>query len=297
MENPSPVVLVAVSDDDYCILLAAMLKSLELNHHTEENIIIYIIDDGITLINKRKLISSLNLDRIQINWVDITEAIPGDAQLPLDNSTYPSNIYAKLFIPYILPKDIKRAIFLDVDMIVLNDISKLWHLDLEGNVIGAVQDHYIKYIEAWDGIKNFKELGLVNGKKYFNAGLLVVDVEKWRLLEIDSRVISSIIQNIKFANFPEQYGMNVVLYEKWKEIDPLWNFFASYDHASPFNIHFIGRKPIYHAYTNNEKFKAIFYDYLNQTAWAGFKPKSTIKSKLKKVRNRIKKLSLKSIWT
>lgn len=296
MEKPSPIVMVAISDDDYSILLTAMLKSVELNHGTEEDIIVYIIEDGITSNSKRKLLDSLNLNIFQINWVNIADTIPVDAQLPLDNSTYPLSIYAKLFIPYILPLHIKRVIFLDVDMIVLNDISKLWYLDLGDNIIGAVQDHYIKYIEAWDGIKNYKELGFENGRKYFNAGLLIIDLEKWRSLEIAKEVIACITQNIKFANFPEQYGMNVVLYDKWYEIDPLWNFFASYDHKNPYNIHFIGRKPIYQSYSNNERFRDIFYGYLNKTAWVGFKPKFTIKSKVKKVRNKIKKFSLKSIW-
>lgn len=296
MKKSSPIIIVAVSDNYYCMLLAAMIKSVELNHHTGENIIIYIIEDGITNNNKRKLINSVNPEIIQVEWINIQQAIPPHIQLPLDRSTYPLNIYAKLFIPYLIPKEISRAIFLDVDMILLNDISKLWEIDLQGKIIGAVQDHYIKYIEAWDGIKNYKELGFTNGKKYFNAGLLVIDVEKWRLFNIEQQVLTSIANNIKFANFPEQYGLNVALYDKWFEIDPLWNFFASYDHESPYNIHFIGRKPIYSSYINNKKFQQIFYEYLYKTAWADFKPRSTFNNKLRKAQNKILKIRLKNFW-
>lgn len=293
MKIQTPITIVAVSDDHYSILLASMLKSIELNHHTGEKIEVYVIEDGVTEQNKKKVIDSLNPEIIvQIHWVNIQTVIPEDIQLPLDNSTYPLNVYAKLFIPYIIPEEVKRAIFLDVDMILQKDISELWNIDLKDNTIAAVQDHYIKVIDAWDGIKNYTELGFTKGEKYFNAGLIIFDTEKWRINKLEKQIIACVNDNMEFANFPEQYGLNIVFYKSWLELNPLWNFFASHDHEEPYNIHFIGRKPIYVSYVNNPRFKDIFYHYLYQTTYKNFKPRSNYNVIYNKIKNKMKKIGL-----
>src|SRR5690606_28118992 len=130
----------------------------------------YIVNDGISKRSVQKIIDSLSLEKMTLHWMKMKDAIPKGMDLPSVNNSYPINTYIRILIPYFIPKSIKKVIFFDVDMIMLNDISKLWHIDIGDNIIGAVSDtigSITKTIEH--GIENYKELGLDPKEEYFNA--------------------------------------------------------------------------------------------------------------------------------
>ena len=115
--------------------------------------------------------------------------------------------------------------------------------------------------------------------------------KKWREQDITVRIIDCINNNKKFVNYPDQYGLNVVLANKWLELSPLWNHFSTIDPTEkPFLIHFVERKPIYQSYNYNVEFKKTFYLFLNQTAWKNFKPIGESSRYIKKIKNILNKL-------
>ena len=244
MQELNPIVIVCVCDNHYAILLAALIKSIELNHSTAEKLEFIIVEDGITDKNKLRITNSVNPDVVGIQWLVMADCLPENAKLPVDNSSLPLNIYIRLFIPFFIPKNTKRVIFLDVDMIMLEDISKLWQTDLGDNIIGAVQDQFIQVVSRWGGISNYQELGIPADNKYFNAGLMLIDVEKWENADVTNSVINCLSDHKKHVMFQDQYGLNAVLALKWLSLDPLWNRFANSEDERPFLIHFTGRKPI-----------------------------------------------------
>lgn len=289
MQELAPITVVCVCDNHYAILLAALIKSVESNHQTSEKLNFYVVEDGVSEKNKQRITSSVNPEMITINWLAMADCLPKDAKLPVDRSNLPLNIYARLFIPYFIPKTIKKVIFLDVDMIMLEDISRLWNTDLEGNIVGAVQDQFIQIVSRWGGVANYEELGIPADNKYFNSGLMVMDIEKWEAADITNRVIKCVSDYKEHAFFPDQYGLNAILASSWKVLDPLWNRFAYSEEERPFLIHFTGRKPIYKSYEFSEKYKAIFYSYLNMTGWKNFKPIGETSRYLKKINNILEK--------
>ncbi|KAI3979674.1 hypothetical protein MKX01_013769 [Papaver californicum] len=92
--------------------------------------------------------------------------------------------YARIYLSDIIPVDVNRIIYLDSDIVMVDDIAKLWKVDLEGKVVAAPEychANFTKYFTDtfWsdsDLAETFK------GRKpcYFNTGVMVVDVEKWR---------------------------------------------------------------------------------------------------------------------
>jgi len=110
------------------------------------------------------------------------QVIPEGIHLPLDRSSYPLNIYMRLFIPYFIPSEVERVLYLDVDMIVQKDLSVLFDTDLEDKLVGAVLDpRIISFNNEWGGVKNFAALGLDGETKYFNTGLLLIPVKNgWK---------------------------------------------------------------------------------------------------------------------
>lgn len=81
--------------------------------------------------------------------------------------------YFRLLLHLII-KNTKRLIYLDGDTIVNDDIQKLWDEDLQGKAIGAVKDIWTRDPKLLSPIMNFDV-----EKKYFNAGVLLIDLEKF----------------------------------------------------------------------------------------------------------------------
>ncbi|MCC9169088.1 glycosyltransferase family 8 protein [Pontibacter harenae] len=286
MDQENIYLAVAV-DKHYMILLAALLKSIEVNHTTKEHIHVYIVENGVTAKYKAKLRDSISEQAVTLHWLTMGDAVPRGMALPTDTNTYPPNIYMRLFIPYFVPEEVERVLYLDVDMVLMTDISKLWSIDIEGSIIGAVTCPTARVFKNIVG--NYKELGIPAETKYFNSGLLLMDIPKWRRSNITEKVIECIDSNRKYADFSDQYGLNVVLFDKWHEIDPMWNYYSSGDHSAPYLIHFAHRKPFYKSYFGNTKYKRIFYTYLNQTRWRNSESVGELRRYMKKIGNILQK--------
>ncbi|RZL50319.1 MAG: glycosyltransferase family 8 protein [Pedobacter sp.] len=288
MKN-NTISIVVASDNHYAILIGALLKSIEVNHKSGEPIDFYIIDDGISEKNKRKIESSKISDQITVKWFEKKSIIPQGMSIPVDKSAFPLTTYLRLFAPYALAEDVERMIYLDVDTVVMTDISLLWNTDLQGSVIGAVLDLGKNVACEWGGIPNYKELGLAPDTKYFNAGIMLIDVLKWREQNISSKVINALQVHAKHVVLVDQYGLNVVFANKWQELDPKWNWFATNYTATPNIIHYLDIKPIFKSYHSQEEYRVLFYEFLNQTPWKGFTPISDRHRVIRKFSNKIKK--------
>ena len=284
--------IVVASDNHYIILLAALIKSIEANIRSGQLIEIHIIDDKVAINTKLKLENSINKQITTLVWHSMDTVIPEGINLPLDRSSYPLNIYMRLFIPYFIPEEIEKVLYLDVDMIVQEDITTVFENELGDNVIAAVQDSRIVNFEnSWGGINNYEALGFIGKTKYFNTGLILMQTKKWREQDITTKVIECINNNKKYVNYPDQYGLNVVLANQWLELNPLWNHFSPIAiKDKPFLIHFIERKPIYKSYNFIPDFKKTFYIYLNQTEWKNFKPIGESSRYIKKINNILNKI-------
>ncbi|CAL8991603.1 unnamed protein product [Prunus brigantina] len=92
--------------------------------------------------------------------------------------------YARIYLANILPPDMGRVIYLDSDLVVVDDIAKLWSVDMEDKVVAApeyCQANFTQYFTDtfWsdpDLSKTFQG----RNPCYFNTGVMVVDVDKWR---------------------------------------------------------------------------------------------------------------------
>ncbi len=286
MEASNEITIFAITDNHYIVLLAALIKSIESNHTTGEKLSIYLVEDKVSENSKEMLQQSIKPDMTALHWMKMEDCLPENISLPTDKSSYPMNIYMRLFIPGLLPKHVKKAIYLDVDMILQKDVSMLWNQQLEGRIIAAVQDPRIKVMSnSWGGIANFRELGFTENTMYFNTGLMVIDVDQFIKNNIAEKVIECVNANMKFVNYPDQYGLNVVLANQWLELDPLWNHFASEYNAEAHLIHFVERKPMYRSYYYSEEYRKLFFRYLKSTRWKDFSPISEPMRYFKKTMN------------
>lgn len=290
MSIKDKITIVVATDNHYAILLAALIKSIEINHKTPEKIDLYIIDDGVSESSKKKIEQSSSKNVTTMYWFKTAKVIPPNVKIPVDKSAFPITTYLRLFAPYIIPKETERFLYLDVDMILKEDISKLWHINLEDKLFAAVPDLAKVFSSEWGGVPNYKELGFDPQTPYFNAGMLLVDPIKWREADISNRVIQCIYDNIASASFPDQYGLNVVLANQWVILDQRWNTFAVLEIADPYLIHYLDIKPIFKSYNCNLAYKDEFYKYLRMTPYKDHKPVSDSIRLMRKAYNKLRKI-------
>lgn len=293
MSSTNNISIVVASDNHYAILIAALLKSIDINHKTDEHIDFHIIDDGISVKTRKQLNTIANPERITLKWFESKKVIPADVTIPVDSSSFPLTAYLRVFSPYVIDQNADKLIYLDVDTIVQDDISKFWNIPLGNYTIGAIQDVGKTVDCAWGGVPNYQELGLKADTKYFNSGVLLINAKKWRAENISNQVISALIKYKKHVRLADQYGMNVVMANKWLELDSRWNWFAFKENDDPFIIHFLDIKPIFTSYKSQEIYREEFFRYLSFTPWKNFKPISGNHRQIRKIYNKIKKVFLK----
>lgn len=294
MNSKEKISIVVASDNQYAVLTAALIKSIEVNHKSGELISFTIIDDGISKTNKEKLKNSINSDITSLHFIKSTSIIPPNVKIPIDQSTYPVTAYLRLFAPY-AASDCNKIIYMDVDMLMYDDISNLHNINIGNNIIGAVQDYQGIFSSPY-AIKNYKELGFSPEAKYFNSGLLVINPKKWIEEDIANKVIKCMVDNEGYYNYPDQYGFNVVLYNQWYEIDRLWNCSDYFEIPSnPSLVHFLNIKPIFKSCPSLKRHINEFYRLLSFTAFKDFKPKNDYHRLLKKGFTKFKKVVHKNV--
>nr|CAB3458810.1 unnamed protein product [Digitaria exilis] len=93
--------------------------------------------------------------------------------------------YARIYLADTLPADVRRVIYLDSDVVVVDDVRKLWSVDLEGHVVAAPEychANFTKYFtDAFWGDAELRDTFRGRRPCYFNTGVMVMDVAKWRL--------------------------------------------------------------------------------------------------------------------
>ncbi|MBC7488760.1 MAG: UDP-glucose--(glucosyl) LPS alpha 1,3-glucosyltransferase WaaO, partial [Glaciimonas sp.] len=113
------------------------------------------------------------------------------------------------------------------------------------------------------------------GKKYFNSGMLYINVDKWIEEDIWHKSVKEILASGKVFSFPDQDALNIVLDQKTKFIDARFNFL--YDlfgetvtgkkiPKDAVFIHFVGRLKPWHSWCCNSS-NALFLKYQALSPW------------------------------
>lgn len=182
----------------------------------------------------------------------------------------------RLYMHDALAADAGRALYLDCDMVVLGDLETLWELPLRGNTLAAARDI------AGDP----DEHAAISAGAYFNSGLLVVDLARWRSRAISARCQSFLDERLGELRYPDQDALNHALADDWLELEPAWNVQSSIYGAlderpahlaslqpalaealrHPRVIHYTGDVKPWHA-SSQHPLRDVFLHYSGRTPW------------------------------
>lgn len=111
-----------------------------------------------------------------IRFIDVS--LEDFAGFPLNIRHISITTYARLKLGEYIA-DCDKVLYLDTDVLVRDGLKPLWDTDLGGNWVGACID---LFVERQEGYK--QKIGMADGEYYFNAGVLLINLKKWRRHDI-----------------------------------------------------------------------------------------------------------------
>lgn len=293
----SNVCVALAADETYAPALAVAVRSVIDNFGDRRRLTIYVLDRGLTRSTKRKLRSSWP-ERANVRFVRADQVLLESLPMPWDRAIIPhvnQSMYIRLFIPDLLPHDESRVLYLDADTLALADVTDLWDVDLKGYPVAAVQDAVLRVVSSPLVPLDHEELGLGPNAKYFNSGVLLMDLDVWRTEDLSERVLRYLMENQAEVRFPDQDALNAVLCDRWKQLDISWNVQVNEwirmvriregRHAEawlpnepnrvresvPPNgakiMHFVGRHKPWTSRFRHEAYRELYRQYQRRTAW------------------------------
>ncbi len=177
--------------------------------------------------------------------------------------------YFRLILSELIPTDINRILYLDCDLIVTGDLSNLITLKFNDNFLCAVDQE--QHISTFSRFKNTP----FNGKKYFNSGVMLINLKKWR----ENNISKILMKNANKYNSQmlhlDQDILNITFYNSWKELDYKYNAWK-YSNQSIEKlgiaandlviIHFIGPIKPWN-FQCNHKYKHLYFKYQKLTPY------------------------------
>ena len=150
-----------------------------------------------------------------------------------------------------------KVLYLDVDLIVNNDLKDLWNININDYYCAAVKDL------NFDTEKYKKCIGMSDNEEYINAGVILFNLKKLREDNIAEKYFKNNEIYKDKIKYQDQDVINITLSNKIKIIDSIYNFTRN-DKTKNRNdaviIHFFGAKKPWKILSFN-KLKQLYYYY------------------------------------
>ena len=208
----------------------AGVSMLSMFENTREKVTVHILhNENFSAQNRERFLATAEKFGQDVKFYDM-EKVTGDETAHLER-LYPNKVKAKakavmyrIWMEKVIPADVTKIIYLDSDTIINLDIAELWQVDLGDNVLAAVSE-----IDNGTDVKKLFALcrdGFVKYEDYFNAGVLLINLKKFRdAKNIMTDALNFIAQN-KAYKFLDQDILNYCFTHKTLKLPVRFNTFV-----------------------------------------------------------------------
>ena len=161
--------------------------------------------------------------------------------------------YYRLAAPHILPSNVGKILYLDSDIIVRRSLEDLWNTDIQDYALAAV-------IDPWWSPGGGPHVEVPPGAKYFNAGVLLINLDYWRMNNVSENATAFARNNFEKVHYWDQDALNAILVDRWIPVPQIWNAYDFHKGRSvidPAIVHFCGPKP-WHWYAEHARWSARY---------------------------------------
>lgn len=198
------------SDNNYIQHAGVMITSVLKNSNHDEHFIFHILDGGIKESEKKKINKLKKIKEFEINYYLTNNDDFKDCPVHyLTIATY----YRFKIQTYL--KDVDKVLYLDCDTIVNANLKELWDTNIDNYWVAGVEDPISG--------KNKERLGIPSEHLYFNAGVLLINLKKWREDNIQGALFDYVSKYPEKIKWVDQDVLNDVLHEKSYQLPLKWN--------------------------------------------------------------------------
>lgn len=209
-------------DDSYAPFLSVALKSAIDNSKSENNYRAIVMFESLSQDNRERL-GGLATDNFKIDFVEMNEGletITDRLSNRIRSEYFTLTIYFRLFIASMF-SEYDKAIYIDSDIILEEDIAELFSIDIGDNFIGACRDASIDGIEPFQSY--VEQVVGVDRNDYVNSGVLLMNLKKLRDADFDKHFLF-LLNTYHFDSVaPDQDYLNAICKGSIYYLSPKWN--------------------------------------------------------------------------
>ena len=197
----------------YLKQLNILLNSIQYSN-AKEKFDIYVLHRDLEETDLKTINNNLDLKQFHIHLIHIPEN--EILKFPVYEKRYPLEIYFRIFAVKYLPQNLERILYLDADTLVINPLRELYETDFGGNYYIAAT-HVKKVLHKLNEIR----LNIKEDEPYINTGVLLMNLEALRKINIEREVTNFVKNNEKKLLLPDQDIIVSIYGDKIKLVDSL----------------------------------------------------------------------------
>jgi lipopolysaccharide biosynthesis glycosyltransferase len=224
--------VVYACDDNYTSLTTISAVSV-LKHNPKTEIILLgcnLKDESIRAIKER-----IEKHNGKFRYVDVSAKI-NELRSSGAEAYVSYAVYSRIFISDLLPDLSDTVLYLDSDTLIVDSIAELFATELNGQPLALAPD------AAHPAYK--KVISLPSDKPYYNTGVALIDLGRWRELKCTERLLDELKKPSGRNPLGDQDIIVRVLNDDIIELDKRWNFLSQYimlgTNITPAVYHFSG---------------------------------------------------------
>lgn len=175
-----------------------------------------------------------------------------------------------------------RLLYLDSDVTLHDDVGRIFSLDTGEHPLAAVPSGrslaLLSERKKRETLAHFAALGMTPPYRYFNSGVLYIDVAKWNRAELDRRALEFIRANPELCRLPDEDALNAILDGGIAELSTVWNMAPSGtpgqpDTRSPVILHHMGEDKPWRRYGRRKRLfpdrsaYRLYEEFVKDTPW------------------------------
>jgi lipopolysaccharide biosynthesis glycosyltransferase len=240
-----PIHIALTFDDNFWAPAYATMRSVCLFTQSRDRLVFHLLHRTLSDKHRADLLSIATEFPVELRWYDLDQSplFSDLAQRMPENKRLSNIVYARLVIDRFVGPDVSRILYLDCDILVRDDIATLFNWDLEGSPIGAVRDTIGAWLVAGRDARGNRDIFDV-ASPYFNAGIVLIDIEGWRQADIVGRMEQAHVDGVMQRIYYDQDLLNLVFKDNWAQLPWRWNTIdprPPHEGLDPAVLHYTGK--------------------------------------------------------
>ena len=199
-------------DENYIVQCATTMVSILKNTHTKYKLRFHILCEKVNG-KMNKLFDLQSIKDFELYFYEVT--LDKISKFPLSMHWISRTTYYRFLLPTVLPIEIEKCIYLDCDLICMQDIESLWSYDIDNYLAGAVNDIAASMYN--------KRLGRPQESAYFNAGVLLLNLKNLREFDFLKMCEEYYESKKECITAQDQDILNGVLCDSWLQLPLIYN--------------------------------------------------------------------------